>query len=86
MNKFFRQRRFYIDRQRNKQQKQIIQRFIQHFINNSNYTNLFVKKIFLSKHQSAYSNKLNELKYLQSKIRKLKRLFQFDEHQFRFFF
>ena len=82
MNKFFRQKRLYVDRQRNKSHKQIIQ----HFINNSNYTNLFIKNFLLSKHQSAYSNKFNELKYLRSKIRKLKRSFQFNEHQFRFFF
>ena len=56
-------------------------------MNNLNYTNLFVKiNFFLSKHQSAHSNKFNKLKYLRSKIRELKRSFQFDEHQFRFFF
>ena len=51
MNGFIRHKRFYIDhqhtdRQRNKQHEQIIQHFIQHLMNNSNYTNLFVKMNF----------------------------------------
>ena len=74
-NGFFRQRRLYIDRQRNRQQEQIIQRHIQHFMNNSNYTNLSVRDFFLSKHQSVHSNRFDELEYLRSKIRKLKRSF-----------
>ena len=85
VNELSRQKRLYADRQRNKQQKQIIQHLIQHLMNNSNYTNLSIKNSLLSKHQSTHSNKFDKLKYLRSKIRELKRSFQFDEHQFRFF-
>ena len=91
VNEFTRQKRLYIDRQhidrqRNKQQKQIIQHLIQHLMNNSNYTNLSIKNPFLSKHQSTHSNKFDKLKYLRSKIRELKRSSQSDEHQSRLFF
>ena len=44
-------------------------------------TQIYLSKwIFLFKHQLIHSNKFDELKYLQSKIRELKRSFQFDEH------
>ena len=63
MNKPFRQKRFY------KRHEHVVQ----HFIDNSNYFELFFRiQVFISKFQLIYFDEFNKLKYLKSKIQKLK--------------